>query len=174
MSTCARNMYRHEIKLIVKQILCINSVKYWDKYTEMQHGQQNVKNSRVSFLCWKRETCKRNSQACRIATSRVVCWTNLKCHTGLWVVVGEGWSGGGGWQSSGHKRAPKSPYFLIRVVTQTKSFFTSYTHTNETLSAVTFALKTTAAPLWTAALLQNWFMCGLEPCIIHRADSKLM
>jgi len=29
-------------KLIVKQILCINLVKYWDKYTEM-HGQQNVK-----------------------------------------------------------------------------------------------------------------------------------
>jgi len=33
-----------EIKLIVKQILCINLVKYWDKYTEM-HGQQNVKMS---------------------------------------------------------------------------------------------------------------------------------
>ena len=30
-STCARNMYRHEIKLIVKQILCINLVKSWDK-----------------------------------------------------------------------------------------------------------------------------------------------
>jgi len=30
------------IKLIVKQILCIKLVKYWDKYTEM-HGQQNVK-----------------------------------------------------------------------------------------------------------------------------------
>ena len=29
-------------KLIVKQILCIKLVKYWDKYTEM-HGQQNVK-----------------------------------------------------------------------------------------------------------------------------------
>jgi len=29
----------HEIKLIVKQILCIKLVKYWDKYTEM-HGQQ--------------------------------------------------------------------------------------------------------------------------------------
>jgi len=42
MSTCARNMYRHEIKLIVKQILCISLVKYWDKYTKM-HGQQNVK-----------------------------------------------------------------------------------------------------------------------------------
>jgi len=28
MSTCARNMYRHEIKLIVKQILCIKLVKY--------------------------------------------------------------------------------------------------------------------------------------------------
>ena len=31
MSTCARNMYRHEIKLIVKQILCIKLVKYWNK-----------------------------------------------------------------------------------------------------------------------------------------------
>ena len=28
MSTCARNMYRHEIKLIVKQILCIKLVNY--------------------------------------------------------------------------------------------------------------------------------------------------
>jgi len=27
--------------VIVKQILCIKLVKYWDKYTEM-HGQQNV------------------------------------------------------------------------------------------------------------------------------------
>jgi len=27
-STCARNMLRHEIKLIVKQILCIKLVKY--------------------------------------------------------------------------------------------------------------------------------------------------
>ena len=27
-STCARNMWRHEIKLIVKQILCIKLVKY--------------------------------------------------------------------------------------------------------------------------------------------------
>jgi len=35
-------MKRHEIKLIVKQILCIKLVKYRDKYTEM-HGQQNVK-----------------------------------------------------------------------------------------------------------------------------------
>jgi len=43
MSTCARNMYRYEIKLTVKQILCINMVKYWDKYTAM-HGQQKVKN----------------------------------------------------------------------------------------------------------------------------------
>jgi hypothetical protein len=32
----------HEIKLIVKQILCVKLVKYWDKYTKM-HGQQNVK-----------------------------------------------------------------------------------------------------------------------------------
>ena len=29
--------------LIVKPILCIKLVKYRDKYTEMQHGQQNVK-----------------------------------------------------------------------------------------------------------------------------------
>jgi len=36
-------MWRHEIKLTVKQILCIKLVKYWDKYTEM-HGQQNVNN----------------------------------------------------------------------------------------------------------------------------------
>jgi len=41
-STCARNMLRHEIKLIVKQILCIKLVKYCNKYTVM-HGQQNVK-----------------------------------------------------------------------------------------------------------------------------------
>ena len=39
-----------EIKLIVKQILCINLVKYWDKYTEM-HGQQNVKMS--LYTPWK-------------------------------------------------------------------------------------------------------------------------
>jgi len=31
-----------EIKLIMKQILCIKLVKYADKCTEM-HGQQNVK-----------------------------------------------------------------------------------------------------------------------------------
>jgi len=37
----------HEIKLILKQILCIKLVKYWDKYTEM-HGQQNVKILRQS------------------------------------------------------------------------------------------------------------------------------
>jgi len=42
MSTCARNMYRREIKLTVKQILYIMLVKYWDKYTEM-HSQENVK-----------------------------------------------------------------------------------------------------------------------------------
>jgi len=42
LSICARDIYRHEIKLIVKQILCIKLVKYRDKYTEM-HGQQNVK-----------------------------------------------------------------------------------------------------------------------------------
>ena len=37
----------NEIKLIVKQILCIKLVKHWDKYTEM-HGQQNViKNSNL-------------------------------------------------------------------------------------------------------------------------------
>jgi len=27
-STCARNMYRHEIRLTVRQILCIKLVKY--------------------------------------------------------------------------------------------------------------------------------------------------
>jgi len=31
-------------KFIVKLILCIKLVKYWDKHTEM-HGQQNVKNT---------------------------------------------------------------------------------------------------------------------------------
>jgi len=41
-------MLKHEIKLIVKQILCIKLVKYWDKYTEM-HGQQNVK--KIYFMC---------------------------------------------------------------------------------------------------------------------------
>ena len=36
-------MFRaHVLIIIVKQILCIKLVKYWDKYTEM-HGQQNVK-----------------------------------------------------------------------------------------------------------------------------------
>jgi len=37
-------------KIIVKQILCIKLVNYWDKYTEM-HGQQNVKE------CWQLITC---------------------------------------------------------------------------------------------------------------------
>ena len=41
---------RHEIKLIVKQILCIKLVKYWDKYTEM-HGQQNVKKKVFYIQC---------------------------------------------------------------------------------------------------------------------------
>jgi len=36
----------HEIKLIVKQILCIKLVKYWYKYTAM-HGQQKVKTEYV-------------------------------------------------------------------------------------------------------------------------------
>jgi len=35
-------------KIIVKQILCIKLVKYWDKYTEM-HGQQNVKKKVKQF-----------------------------------------------------------------------------------------------------------------------------
>ena len=34
--------YTNRCDDIVKQILCIKLVKYWDKYTEM-HGQQNVK-----------------------------------------------------------------------------------------------------------------------------------
>jgi len=29
----------------VKQVLCIKLVNYRDKYTEMQHGQQNIKKS---------------------------------------------------------------------------------------------------------------------------------
>jgi len=44
------------LKRIVKQILCINLVKYWDKYTEM-HGQQNVRIQGVSkrvLQFWKR------------------------------------------------------------------------------------------------------------------------
>ena len=36
-------------KLIVKQILCIKLVTYWDKYTEM-HGQQNVKKYLKLFM----------------------------------------------------------------------------------------------------------------------------
>jgi hypothetical protein len=60
-------------------------------------------------------------------TCRAVCWTNLKYHTGLWVGA---WGWRGGWQSSGPQRTPKSPYILIRVVTQAKSIFTSYTHTH--------------------------------------------
>ena len=36
------------MKLIVKQILCIKLVKYWDKYTEMQHGQQNVNKKKTA------------------------------------------------------------------------------------------------------------------------------
>ena len=36
------------MKLTVKQILCINLVKYGDKYTEM-HGEQNVKIGVVYF-----------------------------------------------------------------------------------------------------------------------------
>jgi len=36
-------------KLIVKLILCIKLVKYWDKYTEM-HGQQNIKIHTSSIL----------------------------------------------------------------------------------------------------------------------------
>jgi len=43
----------HEIKLIVKQILCIKLVKYCDKYTEM-HGQQNVK--KIFPLSFPRQT----------------------------------------------------------------------------------------------------------------------
>ena len=30
-SACARNMWKHEIKLIMKQILCIKLINYWDK-----------------------------------------------------------------------------------------------------------------------------------------------
>jgi len=44
-------MYRHEIKLIVKQILCIKLVKYWYKYTEI-HRQQNVKKNAELILLW--------------------------------------------------------------------------------------------------------------------------
>ena len=42
MSTCARNMWRHEINIFKTKMLCIKLVNYWDKYTET-HGQQNVK-----------------------------------------------------------------------------------------------------------------------------------
>jgi len=43
-----------EIKLIVKQILCIKLVKYWDKYTET-HGQQNVKICERDMFGYKKE-----------------------------------------------------------------------------------------------------------------------
>jgi len=38
---CSKHVEAYN-KLIVKQILCIKLVKYWDKYTQM-HSQQNVK-----------------------------------------------------------------------------------------------------------------------------------
>ena len=34
------------------KMLCIKLVNYWDKYTEMQHGQQNVKKLNLCFLVW--------------------------------------------------------------------------------------------------------------------------
>ena len=40
------------MKLIVKQILCIKLIKYWDKYTEM-HGQQNAKKENVNCFSLK-------------------------------------------------------------------------------------------------------------------------
>ena len=38
-----------KLKLVVKQILCIKLLKYWDKYTEM-HGQQNFKIGTVGLV----------------------------------------------------------------------------------------------------------------------------
>jgi len=48
-STCARNLYRHEIKLIVKQILCIKLVKYWDKHYWNVDGASHI----LGFLTLK-------------------------------------------------------------------------------------------------------------------------
>jgi len=45
---------RHEIKLIVKQILFTKLVKYWNKYTKM-HGQQNVRTAN-SCVQWKQKS----------------------------------------------------------------------------------------------------------------------
>ena len=50
-STCARNMYRHEIKLIVKQILCIKLVKYWDKCADCVRVRSGL-GSRQTGTCF--------------------------------------------------------------------------------------------------------------------------
>ena len=46
MSTCARNMKRHEIKLIAKQILCINLVIYWDAWSTKRQNTVTLSNTR--------------------------------------------------------------------------------------------------------------------------------
>jgi len=89
-STCARNMYRHEIKLIVKQILCINLVKYWDKYTEM-HDQQNVKIQHRISGCYPKvskrmENCWNVTMLLNVRKKTAVCRSNYlwnKLHSEL-------------------------------------------------------------------------------------------
>jgi len=40
---CSKHVEARNKTYCETKILCIKLVKYWDKYTEMQHGQQNVK-----------------------------------------------------------------------------------------------------------------------------------
>jgi len=46
---CSKYVEVWNKNLIVKQILCIKFVKYWDKYAEM-HGQTNVKKIHVWYF----------------------------------------------------------------------------------------------------------------------------
>ena len=73
----------HEIKLIVKQILCIKLVKYWDEYTEMQHGQQNVK---TGELCWtlKMEAAECSETLVAVDHSTILKWSLKKKRRELW------------------------------------------------------------------------------------------
>jgi len=49
-------------------MLCINLVKYWDKYTEMQHDQQNVKNIRM-FNDNTRKLVRMDSCSCTLLSA---------------------------------------------------------------------------------------------------------
>jgi len=62
-------------KLIVKQILCIKLVKYWNKYTEM-HGQQNVRIKKQVIFCPHRANIL-NVTLCRSAWGLM--FRNLIC-----------------------------------------------------------------------------------------------